>query len=235
MAANTPMVLILYSPETSQGKSSFARELLAAAARNGEQYEGWLSNPRQKVVGVDCDASRESKEHTLSEWHSNLTLDVPLPFALEDESFKVEGQEVDVIIMDFGGAPSQEEMRRMMGLEEGLILSFITFDKKGYRLGINKLRQLSRFQKTLGIMSHVKAGEALEQNRDTSELAEALLFYRDDVLVNRFEQHKILNSLYGHGLLAGMRKKVSNEETALMQNMNALWKEIEERYGNPYR
>ena len=55
----------------------------------------------------------------------------------------------DVLVVDFGGSPSKTELAQMMEISEGLILTFITFDEKGYRLGINKLRQLSRFQKAL--------------------------------------------------------------------------------------
>ena len=84
-------------------------------------------------------------------------------------------------------------------------------------------------------MSHVRVGEAQGQNRDPDKLAKALLFYRDDVLSTQFEHHKNLNKLYTQGLLAGMSKKVSSEEDALMKNMNTLWKEVKERYGNPYR
>ena len=232
--AQEKLTIILYSPETSQGKSSFAREFLAAAARDGEQYQGWASSPKLRVLGVDRDESREGKEHTLSQWRDNLELEIKMPVEIK-QSLNGDLSDYDVLVVDFGGSPSKTEIAQMMEISEGLILTFITFDEKGYRLGINKLRQLSRFQKALGILSHVRVGEAQGQNRDPDKLAKALLFYRDDVLSTQFEHHKNLNKLYTQGLLAGMSKKVSSEEDALMKNMNTLWKEVKERYGNPYR
>ncbi len=228
------ITVILYSPETSQGKSSFAREFLAAAARDGQEYQDWVTNPKLRVLGVDRDESREDKEHTLSRWHDNLELNIKLPIDVKD-SLNGELGDYDVVVVDFGGAPSKEQLAQMMGLAEGLILAFITFDEKGYRLGINKLRQLSRFQKTLGLMSHVRVGEAQEQNRNPQSLTKALLFYRDDVLNAQFEPHKVLNKLYPTGLLAGMSKNAANDEIALMRNMNDLWQEVKRRYGNPYK
>ena len=40
--------IILYSPETSQGKSSFAREFLAAAARDGQNYQDWPNKDQRE-------------------------------------------------------------------------------------------------------------------------------------------------------------------------------------------
>lgn len=151
------------------------------------------------------------------------------------QSFNDDVSGYDVVVIDYGGAPDKEALAKMMQIEEGLILCFITFDEKGYRLGINKLRQLSRFQKALGLLSHVRVGEAQEQNRDPQKLSKALMFYRDDVLNTEFEHHKIINKLYPKGLLAGMSKNAANDELALMRNMNEIWREVKKRYGNPYR
>ena len=231
---NNTMTIILYSPETSQGKSSFAREFLAAAARDGQDYQDWINNPKLQVLGIDQDKSREGKEHTLIQWKDNLEFDVKMPMTIND-SLNGNTNGYDVQVIDYGGAPDKETLAQMMQIEEGLIICFITFDEKGYRLGINKLRQLSRFQKTLGILSHVKVGEAQEQNRDTQKLSKALKFYRDDVLSAQFEHHKIINTLYPKGLLAGMSKNTGNDELALMRNMNAIWQEVKRLYGDPYR
>ena len=84
-------------------------------------------------------------------------------------------------------------------------------------------------------MSHVRVGEAQEQNRDPQKLSKALKFYRDDVLNAQFGHHKVINTLYPTGLLAGMSKTAKHEELALMHNMNDIWNETKERYGNPYR
>ena len=233
--AKDKFTIILYSPETSQGKSSFAREFLAAAARDGEEYKGWLSEPKLNVLGIDRDESREGKEHTLIQWQDNLDLEVRIPIEIKSSFEEANLDDYDVLVVDFGGAPDKEALKQMTAIEEGLILCFITFDEKGYRLGINKLRQLSRFQKTLGMLSHVRVGEAQEQNRDPQSLSKALLFYRGDVLNSQFEHHKVLNKLYPKGLLAGMSKNAKNEELVLMRNMNEVWKEVKSRYGNPYR
>ena len=234
MKENKKMTIILYSPETSQGKSSFAREFLAAAARDGQDYQGWVNNPKLQVLGIDQDKSREGKEHTLVQWQENPDFEIKMPIAVKD-SLNGNTNGYDVLVVDYGGAPDKETLGQMMQIEEGLILCFITFDEKGYRLGINKLRQLSRFQKTLGIMSHVRAAEAQAQNRDPQNLSKALMFYRDDVFTAQFGYHKTLNTLYRTGRLAGMSKNPSHEELTLMRNMNEIWKEAKERYGNPYR
>ena len=234
MKDNKGMTVILYSPETSQGKSSFAREFLAAAARDGQDYQGWVHSPKLNVLGVDRDLTREGKEHTLSQWRDNLDFGFSMPVTVQDDTGG-HVNDYDVTIIDYGGSPDKDTISEMMHIEEGLILCFITYDEKGYRLGINKLRQLSRFQKALGILTHVRISEALGQSRDVEKLRKALLFYRDDVLKNQFGHHKILNRLYQTGLLAGMGKTVSHEEAALMRNVNELWQEVKTRYGNPYQ
>ncbi len=118
--AQEKLTIILYSPETSQGKSSFAREFLAAAARDGEDYQGWASEPKLRVLGVDRDESREGKEHTLSQWHDNLELEVKMPVEIK-QSLNGDLQEYDVVLVDFGGAPNKAEIAQMMDISEGLI------------------------------------------------------------------------------------------------------------------